>query len=69
MGRLLTVDETAEMLGVAKQTLYNWVHQRRVPCVKVSRTKLSFDEDDLQKWLDAHRVPMDEDARESSDGA
>jgi excisionase family DNA binding protein len=58
--RLLTIDETAEYLGLAPTTLYKMVSQRRLPFVKVGRL-LRFDSRLIDEWLQAHTVmPMPE---------
>ena len=58
--RLLTIDETAEYLGLAPTTLYKMVNQRRMPYVKVGRL-LRFDSRLIDEWLQAHTVmPMPE---------
>ncbi len=56
--RLLSVDQAAELLNVKRQTLYNWVHQKRIPHVKLSRSVLRFDEGEVRRWLAAHAVPV-----------
>ena len=58
--RPLTVEEAAELLSVAKQTLYNWVCSKRIPHVKLSRSVLRFRRVDLLDWLDGHAVPSNE---------
>jgi excisionase family DNA binding protein len=58
--RLLTIDETAEYLGLAPTTLYKMVSQRRLPFVKVGRL-LRFDSRLIDEWLQAQTVmPMPE---------
>lgn len=48
--RLLKIDELAQMLKVARPTLYGMVHARRIPYVKVGRL-LRFDTKEIDLWL------------------
>jgi len=43
---LVTIDELARRLSVAKGTLYNWVYLRRIPFVRAGRC-LRFDPDEV----------------------
>ena len=53
--RLLNVSETAEYMGVKKNTLYSWVCQRRVPFVKCG-SRTMFDIKDLERWIEANKT-------------
>ena len=53
--RLLTVDETAAYLGIAKLTVYDWVSKRKIGYVKIGRL-VKFDQQTLDKWIDQHTV-------------
>ena len=55
MIRLLSIEETAECLGVKVATLYTWTSQRKVPFIKVGKL-VKFDERDLNKWIEQRRV-------------
>jgi excisionase family DNA binding protein len=55
-GRLLKVNEVAEMIGVSPKTVYGWVYQRAIPFVKPSRTTLRFRRNDIEAWLDERSV-------------
>jgi len=57
--RLLTAGEAAEYLGLSEQTVRQWAHMRRIPCVKLGRA-LRFDIEDLDLWLEEHRRPARE---------
>ena len=48
--KLLTVTETAEFLGISKNTLYEWIVQRKIPHYKVGRL-VKFRREDLETWL------------------
>jgi len=47
---LLSTEETAEFLGISKNTLYEWIIQKRVPHIKVGRL-VKFKREDLENWL------------------
>ena len=51
--RLLDVAEAAAMLGLKKATLYQWAHERRIPCVKPAgpRGPLRFRLSTLQRLM------------------
>lgn len=48
--QLLDTKEASELLGIKKNTLYEWVIQRRIPFVKVGRLT-KFRRDSLEEWL------------------
>ena len=47
---LMTMDETAKMLRIAKQTLYNFVYKKQIPVVKVGSRNM-FEKSAINKWL------------------
>jgi len=52
MDKLLTVKEAAERLRIAAGSLYHWVSEGRVPCVRFSARCLRFRESDLSKLIE-----------------
>ena len=48
---LMGTKETSEFLGIKKQTLYEWITQRKIPFIKVGRLT-KFRKTDLESWLD-----------------
>lgn len=48
--RLMTVDELAEYLGLKKQTIYNWLHQKKISGIKIGKV-WRFDREYIDKWL------------------
>ena len=52
MEKLLTVKELAELLGIAPGSIYHWLSQGRLPCVRFSRRCVRFRESDLESLLD-----------------
>ena len=47
---LMGTNEASEFLGIRKNTLYEWVVQRKVPFIKVGKL-LKFKKADLEGWL------------------
>lgn len=47
---LMTVDELAEYLGLKKQTIYNWLHQKKISGIKIGKV-WRFDRKYIDKWL------------------
>ena len=54
---LLTVKDVAAWLQVKEKTVYAWVSQRRIPCVKINRA-IRFDERELEQWLQTCHVQI-----------
>jgi excisionase family DNA binding protein len=52
----LTVAELAAQTKIAKSTWYQWVHEGRVPCLKIGDC-LRFDPDEVSAWLKQHARP------------
>ena len=50
MSRLMDVDELARYLKLKKQTIYNWLHQRKISGIKIGGV-WRFDRKDVDKWL------------------
>ena len=56
--RLISIRETEEYTGIAVNTLYKMVSQRRIPHVKVGRL-VKFDKTLLDEWIRQNTVmPM-----------
>lgn len=54
MEKLLTLQETAEVLGIKVPTLYNWVSERKITVVKVGRL-VKFDPGDLREFIEKNK--------------
>jgi len=48
---LMGTEETAEYLGISRNTLYEWIVQRKIPHIKVGRLN-KFKRTDIEKWLE-----------------
>lgn len=58
MGRLMNVDELAHYLKLDKQTIYNWLHKKKISGIKVGRV-WRFDKEAIDEWLRSRRVPAE----------
>jgi excisionase family DNA binding protein len=54
MTRLIDIDELADYLKLKKQTIYNWLHQRKISGIKVGGV-WRFDRKDIDAWLKTKR--------------
>ena len=50
MPRLMNIDELAKYLRLQKQTIYNWLHMKKISGIKVGGV-WRFDKKDVDKWL------------------
>ncbi len=50
MDHLLDVDELAAYLKLKKQTIYNWLNQRKIAGIKIGGV-WRFDRKEIDKWL------------------
>lgn len=50
MSRLMDIEELADYLRLRKQTIYNWLHQRKMAGIKVGGV-WRFDRQEIDKWL------------------
>lgn len=54
MTRLMDLDELANYLRLQKQTIYNWLHQRKISGIKVGGV-WRFDRREVDAWLKSRR--------------
>ncbi|MBF0384663.1 MAG: helix-turn-helix domain-containing protein [Candidatus Omnitrophica bacterium] len=50
MRTLLDVDDLAQYLKLQKQTIYNWLNQRKISGIKIGGV-WRFDKREIDKWL------------------
>ncbi|MFH1768500.1 MAG: helix-turn-helix domain-containing protein [Candidatus Omnitrophota bacterium] len=50
MNRLMDVDELAEYLNLRKQTIYNWLHEKKISGIKIGKV-WRFDRREIETWL------------------
>lgn len=50
--RWIDVEQAAQLLGLSKPTVYQYVAERRIPFVKIpGSTLIRFDQDELNDWM------------------
>lgn len=49
--RLLTIDEVAELTGLAVGSLYHLVSQKRIPVIRISSRCIRFRISSLERWF------------------
>ena len=54
---LLTVKDLATRLQVKEKTIYAWVSQVKIPCVKVNGV-IRFDAREIELWLQTCHMPI-----------
>ena len=52
---LMTIDELSEYLSIPKGSIYNMVHERRLPHIKLGR-RVRFVKEEIDEWLERQRV-------------
>lgn len=55
--RLLTVREAANYLAMTSAALYQLVHRKKVPVVRLGKA-LRFDIQALDAWIEGHKEPI-----------
>lgn len=56
--RLLSTKEAAEYLAMTSAALYQMVHRKKIPVVRIGRA-LRFDLRALDDWIDQQREPAE----------
>ncbi len=52
--QLLTPDEVAEILRVARKTVVVMARDERIPCIRIGRF-VRFDAAEIDRWIDGQR--------------
>lgn len=52
--RLMSIEELAQYFGLRKQTIYNWLHQKKIPGIKIGKV-WRFERKDIEKWVREHK--------------
>ena len=62
MNKLLTPEDVCALFGISKSTLYLWVQQGKLPCIKLRGKLLRFDPEQLKVTVDGwQRAPQEKD--------
>ena len=56
--KLLGIKELSAYLGISVNTAYSWVHQKRIPHIKLGRRVL-FDPERVKEWMGKKAVEPD----------
>jgi len=56
MEQLLSVTETAKLLGISKTNLWKLIHKEEIPCIRIGCRSL-FTESLLKNWIEARTIP------------
>lgn len=59
MSRLMDIEELADYLRLQKQTIYNWLNQKKISGIKVGGV-WRFDRKTIDKWLKSHEQKAQE---------
>ncbi len=51
--RLMDIEELADYLRLQKQTIYNWLNQKKISGIKVGGV-WRFDRKSVDRWLKSH---------------
>jgi excisionase family DNA binding protein len=54
---MLGYGEAAGLIGVPRGTLYAWVHDHRIPHVRLGARLVRFRRKELEAWLSERHVP------------
>jgi len=54
MAKLIDIDELADYLKLKRQTIYNWLHERKISGIKVGGV-WRFDRKEIDEWLNSRR--------------
>jgi excisionase family DNA binding protein len=61
---LIDIHELSALTGIAVGTLYHWVSQGRIPCVRLSLRCVRFSVPAIKEWLaDLNQAPTGDNAR------
>ena len=62
---LMSVEEVAQYLNLSTQTIYNWLHKRRITGIKIGKV-WRFDKQEIDSWLKGKKFenPSVEDGQE-----
>jgi excisionase family DNA binding protein len=55
MAQLMNIEELAAYLKLEKQTIYNWLHEKKISGIKIGHV-WRFDKDAIDKWLMSRTV-------------
>ena len=57
IGRLLTVREVADLVGVSSETVLRWIRRGELPAIRLPGGAIRIREDELERWLEERATP------------
>jgi excisionase family DNA binding protein len=57
MKRLMNIEELADYLRLRKQTIYNWLYQKKISGFKVGGV-WRFDKKEIDAWLRSRKIEL-----------
>jgi len=60
----ISVQEAAIILDLSVQTVYHYIHQRRIPYYKPNGRNVYFKKGELEEYIERHRIKSDEELDE-----
>ena len=55
MAQLMNIEELAAYLKLEKQTIYNWLHEKKISGIKIGHV-WRFDKEAVDRWLRSRTV-------------
>jgi excisionase family DNA binding protein len=55
---LIDVFDAAKILGVHVSTIYAWIHQGKIPYIKLLNKSVRFRSSELEKWISEQSCPV-----------
>jgi len=62
VSNLMDTDELAKYLKLEKQTIYNWLHQKKISGIKVGHV-WRFNKKAINEWLSSHMIEAKTEAK------
>lgn len=56
----MTVDDLAALLQTTRRAVYNRVHRREIPHLKIG-ARVYFKRTEIERWIDGHAVQAEDD--------
>jgi excisionase family DNA binding protein len=53
--KLIDITQLSEMLNVKKKTIYDWVHKRKIPYIKLGGL-IRFDPTEIEQWVKSKKI-------------
>src|SRR5207237_8273632 len=60
--RLIDLEKLCMQYGFAKQTVYTWVFEKKIPFIKIGK-RLKFDTDEINTWIEKYKYKARERSR------